>query len=366
YTYFLESIGIRFLGLAGTSAGAINALLLACAGPRSEKKTRQIIHALANLDVSLLIDGDATAKKFIRTLLNGPRLLPLAINGLQNLDNLHQELGLNPGMAFHDWLKDTIGKFGVSNVRDLLELFSDVPKGLRRRDGSAALPHETNPKIAIIAADITTETKVHFPEMADLYWANPDEVNPADFVRASMSVPFLFHPFRVDDIPNDLAHKQRWHDRVHLGSNPPKSCMFVDGGVMSNFPIDIFHHPANLPGAPTFGARLGHSKRKSQNVKTLFDFAPALLNAARHTLDFDFFIKNPDYYQLVCCIDTGPHHWLNFDLTEEDKIDLFARGAEAAKQFVLGFDWQRYKRTRAKLREAFLESGSSNDQQRAT
>ena len=32
YTYALEEVGLRFLGLGGSSAGAINALLLASTG----------------------------------------------------------------------------------------------------------------------------------------------------------------------------------------------------------------------------------------------------------------------------------------------------------------------------------------------
>ncbi|MCR6719123.1 MAG: patatin-like phospholipase family protein [Chitinophagaceae bacterium] len=34
YTYVLEKMGIRFFSMAGTSAGAINTLLLACCGKK--------------------------------------------------------------------------------------------------------------------------------------------------------------------------------------------------------------------------------------------------------------------------------------------------------------------------------------------
>lgn len=54
--------------------------------------------------------------------------------------------------------------------------------------------------------------------------------------------------------------------------------------------------------------------------------------------------QNPDYRHLVTMIDTGSHHWLNFTMSNEDKVDLFVRGAKAAAEFLCGFDWLGYKR----------------------
>ena len=36
YTYVLEQMGIRFMKMAGTSAGAINTMLMTCVGPKEE------------------------------------------------------------------------------------------------------------------------------------------------------------------------------------------------------------------------------------------------------------------------------------------------------------------------------------------
>ncbi|MGH7505457.1 MAG: patatin-like phospholipase family protein, partial [Longimicrobiales bacterium] len=43
YTYVLEQAGIRFLRLGGTSAGAINALLLAALESREHAKTDEVV-----------------------------------------------------------------------------------------------------------------------------------------------------------------------------------------------------------------------------------------------------------------------------------------------------------------------------------
>ena len=57
YTYVLEKMGIRFFSMAGTSAGSINAMLLACAGNKEEEKSSIIIDHLAQLDMFSFVDG---------------------------------------------------------------------------------------------------------------------------------------------------------------------------------------------------------------------------------------------------------------------------------------------------------------------
>ena len=51
YTYVLEQVGIRFFSLAGTSAGAINTMLLASGGCKNEFRTEKIIKDLLELDL---------------------------------------------------------------------------------------------------------------------------------------------------------------------------------------------------------------------------------------------------------------------------------------------------------------------------
>ena len=46
YTYVLEQMGIRFFSVAGTSAGAINAMLIACMGNKEEEKSTAIVGEL--------------------------------------------------------------------------------------------------------------------------------------------------------------------------------------------------------------------------------------------------------------------------------------------------------------------------------
>src|SRR5215210_6412017 len=64
YTYVLEEMGIRFLRVGGTSAGSINAVLVAGLGTPQERKSEKIIKELANVDFWNFVDGGAAARAF--------------------------------------------------------------------------------------------------------------------------------------------------------------------------------------------------------------------------------------------------------------------------------------------------------------
>src|SRR4051812_28326498 len=62
YSYILEKMGIRFLRLAGTSAGAINTALMAVIGKKEEAKSIRILKAICDLDFFKLVDGHPAAR----------------------------------------------------------------------------------------------------------------------------------------------------------------------------------------------------------------------------------------------------------------------------------------------------------------
>src|SRR4030095_11760269 len=51
YTYALEQAGIRFASIAGTSAGAINAMALAACAEPSAGRSSRVIQGLAGVDL---------------------------------------------------------------------------------------------------------------------------------------------------------------------------------------------------------------------------------------------------------------------------------------------------------------------------
>lgn len=346
YTYVLEQAGIRFLGVGGTSAGAINALLVTALGKPGEEKSTRLLRLLANLPLSDFADGDHDARELTKKLYQDRGRLELIVGLLAIIDNIKNDKGLHPGRTFHQWLKDSLHEAGINTQDDLSDRLSQYPDGLKIR-GGAPLPKEDKRfRLSIVAADITTETKAIFPQMGCLYWKNPGQVNPADYARASASIPFFFHPFRVKDCPGNTV-KNLWKKLAGYGYGAekiPEEVLFVDGGIMSNFPIDLFH-TQGVPRAPTFGVKLG-PERIFQETSSVKDFVAAVFNTARHTHDYDFIRRNFDYRLLVSWIDIGNHGWLDFNLSQKARLDLFAKGAATAAAFLQGFDWAEYKTLR--------------------
>jgi NTE family protein len=346
YLYVLESMGIRFLGLAGSSVGALNSLFIAVLDDIDKPKTELLIQNLVNKDFYDFVDGGAEAKAFVTALARKYSGLRQLWTSARILPSLLRNMGINPGLHFFDWVSEILVRNGIKTTADLLEKRKKLPK-LRIRDGIQQDLSGLNASLHIIASDVTTESKVIFPQMADLYWQNPEQVNPAAYIRASMSVPVFFTPYRIKNIPKGEKAMQKWFDYVQFVGEIPQEVAFVDGGVMSNFPIAVFHKPKSVPRLPTFGVKFGVERNKVNATGNFLELAKALLDSAKQASDFDFIARNPDYHKLVKEIDVGHHDWLNFNLSPADKIDLFLRGAKAAKTFLTEFDWEQYKNIRS-------------------
>jgi len=371
YVYVLEKMGIRFLSLAGTSAGSINTMLMAAAGTCDTEKSEWILDCLCNKNLYDFVDGDKDAREFIDTILKDSGNFKLALKGVQVLDNLQKDFGLNPGNDFHKWMTGLLAQKNIKSYGDLKALrlkgLSDGNKLSRvKKDGT--LEDYNKPdhwsEMAIVTADITTQSKIVFPQMVDLFYSNPDVQNPADFVRASMSIPFFFTPFRIKNIPTGTQAWEKWNNATGLRTSVPNEVMFMDGGIISNFPIDIFHDNYNVPPAPTFGVKLGYDKNELNKNDKVFGVLGSMFNTARFAYDFEFMLSNPDFKHLIANIDTDGHNWLDFEMSDDAKIDLFIRGARKAAEFLNSFNWEKYKEVRAQ-KSSYYKTTNTSDSPRA-
>lgn len=351
YTYVLEQAGIRFFSLAGTSAGAINTLLLASLGKISDAKSERILELLANQNLIEFVDGDASVRKLVQQFIrNAPfKIVTLALNAMKLVRILKTKLGLNPGNLFERWLIEALRQAGVTTLDDLEARRRILPAGLTHRGGEDL--SNAAAKLVIITSDITTHTKVEFPRMANLYWANPGNVSPALLVRASMSIPFFFEPYQVNNIPNHPEQAKWWDEYARYTGPIPPAVKFVDGGMLSNFPINVFHRTdGKLPTRPTFGVRLSAYRENYSKVNNLFSFSGAMISTMRQIHDYDFLMKNPEYRKLICRIDADQEfNWLDFEMNEKEKEKLFVLGAQKAIEFLERFSWEDYKTLRAGL-----------------
>jgi NTE family protein len=417
YTYILEQMGVRFIRLAGTSAGAINTALMVAAGTKQEAKSIKVLDAICKLEFIKLVDGHPAARwlisKFIthadftkrikswaRTII-GTLIMLLVGNfvflGLQHglpwisvftkiffvltglcvlliagivvyFSTLLKRLknsgfGINPGDFFYDWIKQQLIDNGVSTVTDLnnkassnnslvpgLHLRNDNPEGLKGLEGD----------VTFITSDLVSQNKIQFPEMWPLFRKNIDDLQPAGFIRASMSIPVFFESYFINNIPcKDDDIKKLWMDKFGE-SDPPSIARFVDGGILSNFPINLFYNPKVLtPRLPSFGIDLddsvpGDKGKHAQDWSPLGYFG-RIFNTIRFYYDKDFLIKNKVFKKGIGTIHLNGYNWLNFFLTDQDKINMFVKGAQAAKDFLLNFDWYDYKEDRDKMRKELLK-----------
>lgn len=393
YTYILEQLGVRFLKLAGTSAGAINTMLLASIDPQpGQTKSERVIDYLADLDLFRFVDGHWFARWLIRRLVKsnnsvnrivrairwgslwllgtfligtvclwaaptaglwllsagGLMLVILTLLGvfIRYLLQLFQKsgFGLNPGNTFRDTVAKWLKKNGVETLADFeAKLLNSVPKDLHLRAGrTESIDDLLKPNldwVTLIASDVTTQMKIEFPRMWCLYYTDKTAVNPADFVRASMSVPVFFSPFTITDIPvSNPVIQTCWKELINHIKPIPSTVRFVDGGVLSNFPINIFYNPkVEEPRMPTLGIRLDDSDPVvGKGTPSFFSYLWDIFNTTRYYYDKEFQIKHNDFEKTIGVIDVSGINWLNFKLTDREKIDLFRRGARAAQKFLQG------------------------------
>ncbi|WP_346236234.1 patatin-like phospholipase family protein [Niabella insulamsoli] len=407
YTYILEKMGIRFLRMAGTSAGAINTAMLAVIGKKQEEKSTRVLEAITNLNFFDLVDGHRMARWLIRRFIthknyfNRVKIVALSIVSLFTLllvgslvflvlgqeDEKYQivsrpfiialviamiligELlhyifklfkkfktsghGINPGVFFYHWIEKQMRDNGVLNTPDLIAKASQPIPGLHLRHPHPQGLKDLSGDITLITSELVTQNKIEFPAMAGLFRHNgKDSLHPAGFVRASMSIPMFFESYFIKDIPCDHPDiRKKWKETFDE-NDPPSTARFVDGGILSNFPINIFYNPkVMVPRLPSFGIDLDDSapedKTKRASNWTMMGYFGRIFNTIRNYYDKDFQLKNRVYSRGVGTIALSEFNWLNFFVTDADKLAMFEKGAEAATQFLLHFNWQEYKNDRA-------------------
>ena len=414
YTYILEEMGIRFIRLAGTSAGAINTALMIVTGKKEEAKSLKILDIICKLDFFNLVDGHPAARWLIKNFITHKDftsqvkkwILGIFITlssllaadfiflGLQHaipqvtvltkaffvftgfflllvsvliayIATLLKRLknagfGINPGDYFYDWIKKQLVDNGVKTVSDLKAKAALPVQSLYLRVPNTEDLNGLNGDVTFIASELVTQNKIQFPDMCNLFRKQQDidTLQPAGFIRASMSIPVFFESYFINDIPcADEAIKKEWEK---LGEkDPPAGARFVDGGILSNFPINLFYNPkAVTPRLPSFGIDLDDTKPADESKRaeswSLGGYFYRIFNTIRFYYDKDFLIKNTFFKKGIGTIHLANFNWLNFFLTDEDKIKMFVLGAQAAAKFLKDFDWNDYKKDRNEMREQLL------------
>src|SRR5439155_16630538 len=152
-----------------------------------------------------------------------------------------------------------------------------------------------------------------------------------DAVRASMSIPFFYEPLRFTG--RDDAGKQ-------------VQSYMVDGGMLSNFPIEVFDRTDGKPPRwPTFGIKLS-AKPQSRvqqrfDVRGTFGLARAMVGTMTNFHD-QMHIDDPSVLARTMFVDTVQVKATDFDIDEPTQDMLFQHGQSGAQKFLAAWDFAGY------------------------
>jgi NTE family protein len=459
YAFVLEYVGIRFLRIAGTSAGAINTLFLAAMGNKGQPKSAELYDMMMDekrFDLRSFVDaklgivrflifsfsaGSGLFRNLIRlyffiallALLVTPFLMmtELVTKGIYLfflvfftavtllIAVLFQRFckyryGINPGKSFEEFLDRELEKSEVANLNDLkakasgyfqlndeiffstkedqVQSIDNLSSGVNAppnqnwhsgiyekidgvthnetlpglylirdketkdfkalSDKDKSVQKESIEKIrfdySFVTTDIANQCKVVLPQDENLYQFDSQKDSPALFVRSSMAIPLFFEPkiFQVN-------RNGGWLETKGFNNLSTQS-IFIDGGSLSNFPINLFHNEHITEArVPILGARI-QDEKPVENKKaplTFLSYLGSIINTLRNNEDSSFLAVNPFYKKFsIAEINTynTKINWLNFALTKHEKKKLFLTGVEAALFFLEQFNWELYKEERRK------------------
>jgi NTE family protein len=296
----LEQRGVIRKNVAGTSAGAITAALVAVG---------------------------YTAEELDRVLLD----LPFAkfkdkgwedrIPGVGRHVGVLRNLGIYEGKAFRDWMGGLLEERGITRFGQLVDEHAEDPANRWT--------------LRVIASDVTQRRMLVLPNDAHRLGVDPDDMLVADAVRMSMSIPIFFEPVR------------HWNPKTR------REHLIVDGGMLSNFPVWLFDCKDRDPRWPTFGLMLVEPQPAARSIAeplpgeerevgrgSLLDYVKSLAHTMMEAHD-RLYIEKANYARTIA-IPTIGVTTTEFDI-DRGRIDaLYESGHAAVGRFLDQWDFAAY------------------------
>ncbi|MEX2504071.1 MAG: patatin-like phospholipase family protein [Egicoccus sp.] len=279
--------GVTFERIAGTSAGAVVAALLAAGMPADD-----LDRLARDLELRDLVPAGPLDR--LGTVGQGLRGLSVLL-----------ELGLHDHRPMKAWLRERLSALGV-------ETFGDLRRDVDGDDLSGRRQY----RLVLAAADITRARQVLLPWDYVDYGLDPDAQPVVDAVAASAAIPLVFEPVRLPFPGED------------------EQAVLVDGGLLSNFPVDVFDRVDGRPPRwPTIGVKLSARPEGTaeivQPVTGPVSYVRALVGTAVTAWD-QRHLEDPDVVERTIFVDTTGYPSLDFDLEASRRAELAERGRAAA------------------------------------
>ncbi|MCV7424254.1 patatin-like phospholipase family protein [Mycobacterium yunnanensis] len=303
----LLDAGYHLQRISGTSAGSIVGAVVAAATQTGSMTGAQVKELALQIDYSKFLDPGPVE----RVPLVGPSLALLRGSGIYRGDYIH------------DWILNHLADLGVRTFGDLAVDDDELPPEQRYR-------------LVVTVADVTTGQLVRLPwDYRRVYGLDPDEQLVADAVRASMSIPFFFRA-------------------VELTATSGLTSTLVDGGLLSNFPLDSLDRTDGKPPRwPSFGITLlpnlplGDDKAIPALAALRLLGAPHLLEEVITTMLVgrdQAYLNQPWVSARAIRVDSTDVGFLDFDISDDEVEAQYLKGYAATEDFLAGWDWAAYLR----------------------
>ena len=316
----LDEAGYKIQRVAGTSAGAIAATLIA-AIVRRQRPMIDLKHYLDTMEfVKFMPEGKI--HEFLDRI--GHRIGELTTD----FSILLTRMGLYPGTYLYDWLGPILKELDAETFGRLRITQADDP--------GMSLPIERQYRLLVHTSDVTRRVLTRLPWDCNRYGKQPDDMAVADAVRASMSIPFFFEPFKFDateatvnvPMPGGRTAAQRYAGGT---------VTWVDGGMLRNFPITAFDRlDGKPPRWPTIGIKLnsfdsdsGPTAACAHTLGLAMDCVETMMN------EWDVYAVESSTAARTIFINNDGITATQFDLDKAQQDSLFKNGVAAATEFVI-------------------------------
>lgn len=293
----LEQAGYRFDRVAGSSAGAIVAALIA-AGYHGD----EMAQLMKSLDYMKFKQTD-----FLDRLGAPGKLLSMLFH-----------YGIYSASYLEEWLNDLLMKKHASCFRDV-----------KATNGTY--------RLQVTTVDLTTQELLVLPQDLQKFHIDIDSFPIAAAVRMSMSIPIFYEPYVLKD--------QKGH--AHY---------LVDGGLLSNYPINLLDDGEQEQLYPTFGFKFRKDSDCPVCIKrcsNIIDYVKLIISTMLDAYDNNLMEKAKGDRERSILISSAIKikgekmnvSTTDFDITQAESEALYQNGIHAAQDFLKHWNFNRWKRT---------------------
>jgi NTE family protein len=201
---------------------------------------------------------------------------------------LATQYGLYKGDAFLSWIRKMIDAKATNGAN---ATFAD-------------LYNQNGIGLYVFATDLNIYNIKQFSHL------DTPNVPIAEAVRASMSIPMFFKAWK-------------------FSNNQPDNHMYVDGGVVLNYPLTVFDNPQNPDNPQTIGFYLydrnGNKKPSSLTYDQPIDYCKSLFETLLDSQNIDF-ANNEAMEKRTVKIDDFGIAATDFEITQQQKEQLYKSG----------------------------------------